>query len=205
MAFDNFSEGVRPGGLTSSTEIRILLCYILDMAPGPVSRRQLENVLLGEELVNYFAMAESLKQLVAQKLVVEKRGAYTLTEQGRSASQSLARSVPHTVRETALRGVIMAQQYAAKKAVHHAEIEKQENRRSVKCRIGDEAGPLFELSLYMPDDLSAAAAKEMFIDHGDAVYKLVLAALTENRAAAAKALDALGTPETGKAKKKEGS
>ncbi len=192
MAFEHFNEGVRPGGLTASTEIRILLCYILDMAPAPVSRRQLEGVLLGEELVNYFAMAESLQQLAAQNLVVEKRGTYTLTEQGRAVAQTLARSVPLTVRETALRGVILAQQYAAKKAVHQAEVEKAENRRSVKCRIGDEAGPLFELSLYMPDDLSAAAARELFIDHGDAVYKLVLAALTENQAAAKKALEALG-------------
>ncbi len=205
MAFENFYEGVRPGGLTSSTEIRILLCYILDMAPAPVSRRQLEDVLLGEELVNYFAMAESLQQLAAQNLVTEKRGMFTLSEQGRTVAKNLAHSVPRTVRETALRGVILAQQYAAKKAVHQAEVEKRDNRRSVKCRIGDEAGPLFSLELYMPDDLSAAAAKEMFIDHGDAVYKLVLAALTQNREAAAKALDVLGAPETGSAKKKEGS
>lgn len=50
-ANDAFTAGVRPGGLTDSTEIRLLLCYLVKNA-GPITR--IENALMEEQLVNYF-------------------------------------------------------------------------------------------------------------------------------------------------------
>ena len=54
MAGNAFTAGVKPGGLTTSTEIRILLCYLIQHAGTPLSQGELETALLGEELVNYF-------------------------------------------------------------------------------------------------------------------------------------------------------
>lgn len=191
MAAQAFTEGVRPGGLTTSTEIRILLCYILDNVGTPVRREQLEEVLLGEELANYFVMAESLSQLLGQGLIQESDGAFTTTEAGRTVARTLAEEVPRTVRDTAIRGVIRAQQYVAKAAAHQSQVVKTEHGRSVQCRIGDDAGPLFEMELYMPDDISAGAVRDTFVDKGDTVYELLLAALTDNRTMAEKALQKL--------------
>ena len=41
-ANDAFTAGVRPGGLTNSTEIRLLLCYLVKNA-GPITRTEIEN------------------------------------------------------------------------------------------------------------------------------------------------------------------
>ena len=194
MPVSNFSEGVRPGGLTTTTEVRILLCYILDSLDAPINRQQLEDVLLGEELVNYFAMAESLTQLVAQGLMTEDDGVFRITEQGRTVAQTLAQDVPRTVRDTAVRGVIRAQQYTAKQAAHHSQVVKTAQGNAVHASIGDDTGPLFKLELYMPDDLTAKAVQRKFVEHGDTVYKLVLAALTENRGLAESALAELDAP-----------
>ena len=57
MAGNAFTAGVKPGGLTTSTEIRILLCYLIQHAGTPLSQGELETALLGEELVNYFELA----------------------------------------------------------------------------------------------------------------------------------------------------
>ena len=38
-ANDAFTAGVRPGGLTSSTEIRLLLCYLVKNAGTDTGRR----------------------------------------------------------------------------------------------------------------------------------------------------------------------
>ena len=48
-----FTAGVKMGGLTNDTEIRILLCYLIKSV-GPVTREAMEAPLLQEELVNYF-------------------------------------------------------------------------------------------------------------------------------------------------------
>lgn len=191
MANHAFTEGVRPGGLTTSHEIRILLCYILDSVGAAVTREQLEEVLLGEELVNYFTMAESLAQLAEQKLVTEETDGYHITEAGRTVGHTLAQDVPLSIREAAVRGLVRAQQYAAKKAAHQSTIVEKDNQRRVRCAIDDERGTLFEMELYMPDMLSAEAVREAFVQNGDTVYKLVLAALTRNHSLAEKALEAL--------------
>ena len=191
MTAQLFTEGVKPGGLTSGTEIRILLCYILNNVTLPVSRKQLEDVLLGEELANYFAMADSMAQLMDQGLVTESKAGYTLTEEGKTVAQTLGEEVPRSVRETAVRGVIRAQQYEAKAASNKSEVIKDESGRLVRCSIGDETGALFRLELYMPDDLSANTVRETFIDKGDEVYKLVLAALTNNKLLAEESLKKL--------------
>lgn len=198
MASNDFFEGVRPGGLTSGTEIRILICYLLDSSHSPVSRQQLEDVLLGEELVNYFAMAESLAQVKKQGLITGTDSGYTITEAGQTVGRTLAHDVPKTVRDTAVRGLIRAQQWATKESSHQSEIVRTTAGRLVRCKIDDNGEPLFQMELYMPDDLSAEAVKSSFIDKGDEVYKLVLAALTGNRQLATKALDALGGPEENK-------
>ena len=54
-----FTAGVKMGGLTNDTEIRILLCYLIKSV-GPVTREAMEAALLQEELVNYFEFVLSL-------------------------------------------------------------------------------------------------------------------------------------------------
>ena len=69
MPGDAFTAGVKPGGLTSGAEIRILLCYLIRTA-GPVQRDTLEDALMEEELVNYFELCAALKALPALTLFV---------------------------------------------------------------------------------------------------------------------------------------
>ena len=62
-----FTAGVRPGGLTDDTQIRMLLCYLVKVA-GPVKHETLQGALLQEQLVNYFEFAASeVRQVLSQK------------------------------------------------------------------------------------------------------------------------------------------
>ncbi|MFV0413795.1 MAG: DUF4364 family protein [Oscillospiraceae bacterium] len=191
MPHDSFTEGVKPGGLTKGPEIRILLCYLLDTINAPVSRLQIEDALLGEELVNYFVMAEGLSLLKQQGLISGDDNGYSITPAGRVVGQTLAIDVPRSVRETAVRGVIRAQQFAINQASHQCEVVETDSGRNVHCSIAEVSGPLFQMDLYMPDELSAEAVKKKFIESGDEVYALVLAALTGNRQLAEKSLKKL--------------
>ncbi len=187
---NNYSEGVKPGGLTTKTETRILLCYLLSCISLPVTRKQIDEVLIGEELVNYFVLAESLSQLLQQNLIEgNDDDGYVITQAGKTVADTLANDVPISVRDTAVRGVILAQQYAAKEMSHRCDITKADHGYSVKCDIGDGTGQLFQMTLYMPDDLSAESVKKKFVKDGDTIYKLVLATLTGNQALAKDTLE----------------
>ncbi len=89
-----FTAGVKMGGLTNDTEIRILLCYLIKSV-GPVTREAMEAALLQEELVNYFEFVGALNDLVAQGLAIEGANGYTITEKRyHSGPDSLGRFAP---------------------------------------------------------------------------------------------------------------
>ena len=179
MPGNAFTGGVKPGGLTTSTEIRILLCYLVKNAPSPLSREELESALLSEELVNYFELAANLGDLCDQGLLSrDENGRYHVEEEGRQVADALQNDVPRSVREAASRAVIRAQQFARKSAQHKVEIEPSGNGFMLHCRIEDMGSTVFSMSIFMPDRDSAELARTQFIENGAEIYKVVLAAFT---------------------------
>ena len=118
-ANDAFTAGVRPGGLTDSTEIRLLLCYLVKNA-GPITRTEIENALMEEQLVNYFEIGSCLDDITRQQLVTLKEDRYSITEKGRRVAQELAYDLPRSVRERAVAAVLRSQTWARKEAEYSA-------------------------------------------------------------------------------------
>ncbi len=196
MANHTYTEGVRPGGLTTNKEIRILLCYLIDNTGGAMKKKELEEILLEEGLANYFLLAESLTQLAEQELLREdEHGFLHITPAGQTVARTLSGDLPKSICEAAVRGVIRAQQYAAKEAANICNIIQQPDGYHVEGHIGDSSGTFFRLELYMPDKLTAAGVRSQFIEKGDEIYKLVLAALTNHPKLVEEALNELSSPE----------
>ena len=165
-ANDAFTAGVRPGGLTSSTEIRLLLCYLVKNA-GPITRQEIENALMEEALVNYFEIGSCLDDITKQALVTLTGDSYTITDKGRKVAQELAYDLPRSVRERAV-------------AKYSARItEKADGHCTVRCTVKGLDSELFCLELGAPDRLSAELVKKQFILKGNEIYQLLINKLTE--------------------------
>ena len=178
-ANDAFTAGVRPGGLTSSTEIRLLLCYRGQNA-GPIARQEIENALVGEELVNYFEIGSCLDDITRQQLVTVKDNVYAITEKGRKVAQELAYDLPRSVRERAVAAVLRCQAWARKEAKYSASItEKPDGHCTIRCTVKGLDQDLFCLDLGMPDRLTAELVKKQFILKGNEIYELLINKLTE--------------------------
>lgn len=176
---DVFTAGVKPGGLTNSTEIRILLCYLIKTA-GPVTRETLEGALLQEELVNYFEFANALGELEHQKLVTIEDKGYKITQKGANVAEALGYDLPRSVRESAILAVIRLQSWAHRAAQNHATVEHDANGYRVVCMIRDEGQPeSFRLELAMPDAMTAEEVKNRFIARGSQIYMSFLEGLTQ--------------------------
>ena len=159
-ANDAFTAGVRPGGLTNSTEIRLLLCYLVKNA-GPITRTEIENALMEEALVNYFEIGSCLDDIARQQLVTVEGDRYTITDKGRKVAQELAYDLPRSVREKAVAAVLRSQTWARKEAEYSARSE------------------LFCLDIGTPDRLSAEMVKKQFILKGNEIYQMLITKLTE--------------------------
>ena len=155
-ANDAFTAGVRPGGLTSSTEIRLLLCYLVKNA-GPIARQEIENALMEAALVNYFEIGSCL-----------------------DVAQELAYDLPRSVRERAVAAVLRCQTWARKEAKYSASItEKEDGHCTIRCTVKGLDSELFCLDLGTPDRLTAELVKKQFILKGNEIYQMLINKLTE--------------------------
>lgn len=176
---DAFTAGVRPGGLTSSTEIRLLLCYLIKNA-SPISRRELETALLDEALVNYFEIGTGLDDLLRQGLAECRDNIYTITEKGTKVAAELAYDLPRSVRERAVTAVLRTQIWNKKSAQYHAEITAQpDGHYLVDCTVNGLSREVFDLRLTMPDRETAELVKHRFILRGNEIYRLLIEQLAE--------------------------
>ena len=180
MMAEAFTAGVRPGGLTDDTHIRMMLCYLVKVA-GPVKRETMQGALLQEQLVNYFEFADALAEIEKQQLVtVDEDGRYTITRRGTTVADTLAYDLPRTVRERAVAAVLRCQTWARKEAKYSARItEKADGHCTVRCTVKGLDSELFCLELGAPDRLSAELVKKQFILKGNEIYQLLINKLTE--------------------------
>lgn len=177
---DAFTAGVRPGGLTSSTEIRLLLCYLVQHS-GPVTQRQLETALTDAQLVNYFEIGSCLDDIRRQGLVERTGDEYAITPKGRRVARELTHDLPLSVRERAVAAVVQAQLWTRKQAEYSAVIsERADGHCTVRCMINRLDERLFCLELGMPDRLTAELVKKQFILKGNEIYQLLINKLTED-------------------------
>ena len=159
-----FTAGVKPGGLTDDTQIRILLCYLIKTA-GPLTRDTLQGALLQEQQ--------------KQGLVTCTDEQYSITGKGASVASTLAHDLPRTVRESAIRAVMQIQSWRHKAASNRAHVEEKDGKYVVWCNIGDLGSDVFQLQLTMPDKLTAEMTKNMFIAHGSDIYSKLMDMLTQ--------------------------
>ena len=146
------------------------MCYLIRTA-APLCRQDIENALLGEQLVNYFELAGSLADLEDQGLVtVDENGGYHITPKGISVTDELGFDLlPRSVRETAIRAVIRAQQWVRKAAQHQTQVTKTDQGYVVHCSINELGSEVFGLSFTLPDPLTAEMVKNAFIEKGSSL------------------------------------
>ena len=193
-----FSGGVKLGGVTSVTEIRILICYLLFASGGSLAKGEIESALIGEELVNYFEYADSLPSLEESAHITIENDICTLTEKGIETAQSLASTLPYSVREKAVNAAVFAMQYNKKKRQNQVKIEKQaDGTYFVNCSIADIQGTVFSVGILMPDRLTAYKVRDEFIEHGEAYFHTMLSVFTGNTSDACDILQKLAIESIG--------
>ena len=96
MEFDAFSAGVEPGGLRSTREIGILICYMLDQFGKPISREDLIDSIQENGIANYFEVSSAVSELIrlgnlssdGNEVAITKNGeAFPLADMGKGSIQ----------------------------------------------------------------------------------------------------------------------
>lgn len=180
--YNAFTGGVAPGGLRSQNDIRILVCYLLQSVPAPLSPEDITDILQEKALANYFEIQDAVSSLLRLGNIAQtSEGLLCLLDSGKQIAQQLDTSLPLSVRDKALEGAMKLLTRARNEREHKVEIAETADGCRVVCHISGGAHELMSIDLYVPDRLQAELVKEHFHQDPGKVYELLLGALTGDR------------------------
>lgn len=185
MNDDIFKAGVRPGGLTSHNEIKMLLCYILSSIEQPMSFSLLHEALQENGLVNYFELVGAMEGLVKsghlQLEMEDGAERYRVTELGRRAGSEFEGALPLAVRERAVDAARRLMRRSRREQAVNIEVHPQNGGYRMELSIPEDGGSLVAFALHLPTKEDCELVRRRFLNDPTFIYKGVLALLTGNR------------------------
>lgn len=181
--FDAFDEGIEPGGLRSRSEIKILVCYLLKNIDKPVSKAQINEIMLENGLANYFEVNQAISDLVKNGSIEwnfeNDEQFFYLTENGKAAAQMLESNLPRAVREKAINTAIRLMTRARREQENQIEVEKAENGGyHVTFRIFDMNDELLSLKIFVADSMQVETVRQNFLNDPVKLYSNIISSLT---------------------------
>ena len=177
---DPFDYGVENGGLRDVSQIKILICYLLQTVGGKLPRHLLDEALQRDGLCSFWNISTALSQLLEKQMIEqwEKEGqvGYAITPAGVDCAGELETTLPLAVRERAVKraAALLAK---AKAAVETSvTIEKAGDQYVITFTIPDGERELLTLRLGVADSLQAHMMKEKFLENPGAIYREILKA-----------------------------
>lgn len=182
MAYEAFGKGIALGGLQDEYEIKILICYLLNIVGPQLSMQQINEVFQQDGLVNYFDYAKAVADLKKtghiHRVNSEGDERFELTELGKNTAQMLERSLPRSIRDKVVKSAMKMVARIKREAENKVEIRKVSDGYIANLRILDIGSDLLEINLFVPDQMQAEIIQKNFLRDPQLLYKGVIALLT---------------------------
>lgn len=196
MENDALDAGIRPGGLRSKQDIKILICYILEKCAARLSRQSLERALINSQLVNYFEASDCLSDLIKLHNIELDGEICLLTDSGREIAQRLEDDLPPSVRQRAVATTLELCETERRLRENKVEKSNSGSGCEVRCRVlGDKTDDLLSIVLNVADRDQAKVIEKNFLKRPELIYSTVIALLTGNQDFAKDALKAMEEPQ----------
>ena len=182
MEFDAVSAGVAPGGLVNSTEIKVLICYILKSVNEPVPASKLCEILFYEGIANNFEVSDCIEALITNgniECIDEQEQTYTTTKSGNNIAETLKSTLPLSVREKACKSTLkmMAEIKHAKET--DISIVRNGENTFITCSALDGENPIMSVQLLVSDESQALAIKSKFLENPSEIYSKIIDLFTK--------------------------
>ncbi len=181
MDFESVFAGIEPGGMTDIYEIKILICYLLNSLKEPLTKEQMDLVLQGNHLVNYFSYAAAYKELLESGHVYTQeqdgRTVLRLNELGQHTALLLKSNLPLSVKDKVVSvgmEILAEMKRDRERAVR---VEELDNGYTVQLTIRDGAVELLNIRIFAPDQEQVEIIKKQFEQNTLDVYKGVISLL----------------------------
>ena len=182
MEFDALTQGVAPGGLISSSEIKVLICYILKNVKEAVPSAKLCELLNYEGIANAFEVSDNIDVLLKSGHITCTNvadEAYTTTESGNVIAETLKTSVPISVREKACMATFKMMSRIRNTRETDISITREGDNTFITCSALDNDATIMSVKLLVTDENQALAIKNKFLDDPSEIYAKIVDLFTE--------------------------
>ena len=169
MESDAFNAGVKPGGLRSRTDIRVLICFILDSYKVALPIDRIIEQLHFSGIANYFELTVAVAELEELGTIgaIEEDGQklYIAVKGARDTAENLKTSIPLSVREHSLEicDKILARRRNERQ--NRVFTERAEFGVYITCSVMENEMELATVRLLVPDEETAENVKENFLNN----------------------------------------
>lgn len=174
--------GVARGGLFSTSEIKILICYILSAMNEPVPVDMLANVLHYEGLANAFEVSDAVVSLAQSGQIVatdETKQIYQIANSGRDTANTLKSSLSSVVKERAYLAVMKMFTKFKNAKDNTFEITHENGSTYLSCSALDSGKPFLTIKLLITDEDQARFIREKFLENPSNIYSKIIEMLTQ--------------------------
>lgn len=174
--------GVARGGLFSTSEIKILICYILSAIDEPVPVDMLANVLHYEGLANAFEVSDAVVSLSQSGQIIATDATeqiYQITNSGRNTATTLKSSLSSVVKERAYLAVMKMFAKFKNAKDNQFEITHENGATYLSCSAIDNGKPFITVKLLITDDDQGSFIREKFLENPSAIYSKIIEMLTQ--------------------------
>ncbi|MDO4608776.1 MAG: DUF4364 family protein [Clostridia bacterium] len=182
MNKDASGAGVARGGLFSTAEIKILICYILNAIDKPVPAQMLANVLHFEGIANAFEVSDAVVSLASSGQIVSADSddkTYAITNAGRDTAATLKSSLSSVVKERAYLAVMKMFAKFKNAKDNQFEITHEHGATYLSCSALDGGKPFLTIKLLITDENQGNFIRDKFLENPSKIYSKIIEMLTQ--------------------------
>ncbi len=182
MERDALTAGVARGGLNSTADIKILICYLLSTLNTPVPAHKMADMLHFEGIANYFEITDAFTKLEnnghIRLISNDADDLYTITPSGSDVAKTLLTSLPFSIREKAYKLSLRMMVRYKNERENNIFIEKTENGYIVNCSVMDGSNEMMTVRLVAADSQQADLIKQAFLNDASNIYSSIIELIT---------------------------
>lgn len=198
--YDAIDAGVDPGGLRKRSNVRLLICYIINSVKRPIKQDLVITAMQKNGIANYFEILDAFNDLEKKQNIIltdKDNDLYTVSASGKLIASNLSDDLPLTIRERAMSAVSELLMQERNERENVVTINKITNGYMVDCHITGEENDLFSFQLYVPDSKQARLVKKNFQSNAEMIYKMMIATITDNSDFAQQTLNEISKSKKG--------
>ncbi len=180
LNFDALTYGISEGGLRSTLEINLLICYVVVNSKERLTDKVLTDTLVEGEIANYFETVNALEKLKSKGLIIENENDFLSPGKNcESLMELVENDLPYTIRK---KSIELSAKLAVKEIYREendVEIKKDGSEYSVTMHIKDMGKDFMTLTLNLPTSAQAEMVKEQFYSNPVKIYNNLIHSLFE--------------------------